>query len=32
MASVPIYRFYAQLEDYKPAIWRRFAAAGMEAS
>ena len=24
MASVPIYRFYAQLADYKPAIWRRF--------
>lgn len=28
MASVPIYRFYAQLEDYKPAIWRRFEVLG----
>lgn len=24
MASHPIYQFYAELEDYKPKIWRRF--------
>lgn len=24
MASHPIYRFYAELADYKPKIWRRF--------
>ena len=24
MASHPIYQFYAELDDYKPKIWRRF--------
>lgn len=24
MASKPIYQIYAELEDYKPKIWRRF--------
>ncbi|MDR0531600.1 MAG: plasmid pRiA4b ORF-3 family protein [Oscillospiraceae bacterium] len=24
----PIYQFYAELEDYKPKIWRRFQVAG----
>lgn len=24
MASQPIYRFYAELKDYEPKIWRRF--------
>lgn len=24
MASQPIYQFYAELDDYKPKIWRRF--------
>lgn len=24
MASQPIYKFYAELDDYKPKIWRRF--------
>jgi hypothetical protein len=27
MASKPIYQFYAELEDYKPKIWRRFQVA-----
>jgi len=28
MATQPIYQFYAELEDYKPKIWRRFQVAG----
>lgn len=24
MASHPIYQFYAELDDFKPKIWRRF--------
>ena len=28
MASQPIYQFYAELEGYKPKIWRRFQVAG----
>ncbi|MCL1914930.1 MAG: plasmid pRiA4b ORF-3 family protein, partial [Eubacteriaceae bacterium] len=24
MASSPIYQFFAELDDYKPTIWRRF--------
>jgi hypothetical protein len=24
MASLPIYQFYAELDEYKPKIWRRF--------
>ena len=24
MAKYPIYQFYAELEDYKPKMWRRF--------
>lgn len=28
MATQPIYKFYAELEDYKPKIWRRFQVAG----
>lgn len=28
MPSQPIYQFYAELDDYKPAIWRRFQVAG----
>ncbi len=24
MASHPIYQFYAELDDYRPKIWRRF--------
>jgi len=28
MASQPIYQFYAELNDYKPKIWRRFQVAG----
>ena len=27
MASTAIYRFHAQLKDYKPLVWRRFEAA-----
>jgi hypothetical protein len=27
MAKYPIYEFYAELEDYKPKIWRRFQAS-----
>lgn len=28
MASHPIYQFYAELNDYKPKIWRRFQVLG----
>jgi len=28
MASQPIYQFYAELEDYRPKIWRRFQVQG----
>lgn len=28
MASQPIYQFYAELDEYNPAIWRRFQVAG----
>jgi len=28
MATQPIYQFYAELEDFKPKIWRRFQVAG----
>jgi hypothetical protein len=28
MASRPVYQFYAELDDYKPLIWRRFQTAG----
>ena len=28
MASQPVYEFYAELVDYRPAMWRRFQAAG----
>lgn len=28
MAIHPIYRFYAELEDYTPKIWRRFEVNG----
>jgi len=28
MASNSIYQFYAELEDYKPKMWRRFQVAG----
>ena len=28
MASHPIYQFYAELDDYKPKIWRRFQVSG----
>lgn len=24
MASHPIYQFYAELDDFKPKVWRRF--------
>lgn len=27
MATQPIFQFYAELDDYKPKIWRRFQAA-----
>ncbi len=27
MASQPIYQFYAELQDYKPSLWRRFQVA-----
>lgn len=27
MASQPIYEFYAELQDYRPKIWRRFQVA-----
>lgn len=27
MASQPIFQFYAELDDYKPKIWRRFQVA-----
>lgn len=28
MASHPIYQFYAELDDFKPKIWRRFQVLG----
>jgi len=28
MVTQPVYQFYAELEDYKPKIWRRFQVAG----
>jgi hypothetical protein len=28
MATQPIYQFYAELEDFKPKIWRRFQVPG----
>jgi len=28
MAAQPVYQFYAELEDFKPKIWRRFQVAG----
>lgn len=28
MASKPIYQFYAELDGYKPVLWRRFQVAG----
>jgi hypothetical protein len=28
MASQPIYQFYAELEDFRPKIWRRFQVPG----
>lgn len=28
MAAHPIYQFYAELDDYKPKIWRRFQVNG----
>jgi hypothetical protein len=28
MATQPIYQFYAELDDFKPKIWRRFQVPG----
>ena len=28
MAEQPIFQFYAELDDFKPKIWRRFQVAG----